>query len=100
MSDNIKPVAFRVDYPAENSIGRCRFFGAGEVSRMRIHAQSDGVVNPLYDADSLDAARREAIEQCAGMVASAAPGFCGGRAEIVLYTLADSIRALLSKETT
>lgn len=32
-------------------------------------------------------------EECANIVADAAPGFCGGRAEIVLYSVAETIRA-------
>lgn len=32
-------------------------------------------------------------EECAKIVADAAPGFCGGRAETVLYSVAKDIRA-------
>ena len=38
--------------------------------------------------------RNDALEEAAKIVASAAPGFCGGKGEIVLYTCAEEIRAL------
>ena len=39
-----------------------------------------------------EAGAKEEREACATIVAGAAPGFCGGRAETVLYTIAASIR--------
>lgn len=39
---------------------------------------------------------RETVEKCAKIVADAAPGFCGGKAETVLYTIADTILALIA----
>ena len=38
--------------------------------------------------------REETIEECAVIVAGAAPGFCGGKAETVLYTIAETLRSL------
>jgi hypothetical protein len=44
-------------------------------------------VNAIMEAVAIE---REA---CAKIVADAAPGFCGGRAETVLYSVAETIRA-------
>lgn len=43
-----------------------------------------------------DLAARIAFEQAATIVADAAPGFCGGNAEIVLYPIAASIREYIT----
>ena len=36
----------------------------------------------------------QGLEDAAKIIAGAAPGFCGGAAEIVMYTCAKSIRAM------
>ena len=59
--------------------------------------QKDMVTLTVNELEAFyQAVRREACawqrEQDATVVADAAPGFCGGKAETVLYTIADTIR--------
>lgn len=48
-----------------------------------------------YAADLAKASEQRVtdLRRCVQFVTDAAPGFCGGTAEIVLYTIADSMRA-------
>lgn len=48
-------------------------------------------VNAIMEAAAIE--RADEREACANIVADAAPGFCGGRAETVLYSVAETIRA-------
>jgi hypothetical protein len=57
--NKINPVAYRVDYTAEWSMGRDRFFGADDHVRMRRHLTPASIVNALYDEAALEAARQE-----------------------------------------
>lgn len=55
----------------------------------------DGYGVAFYNDALLEFAKRliqEERERCATIIADAAPGFCGGRAETVLYTIARTLR--------
>jgi hypothetical protein len=49
------------------------------------------VANAIMETAAVE--RADEREACANIVADAAPGFCGGRAETVLYSVAETIRA-------